>query len=313
MIRFVVMRVLQLVPLLFVISIALFAMLLLIPGDPTYAILGQEASEAQREALREQLGLNDPAPVQYINWLGDAVRGEFGRSLMTKEPVFDIVMRNTGATLQIITFAMIITLVVGLALGILSAMTQGSVWDSIFRFISSLGVGIPTHVLAVLLVLVFSVLLRWLPATGFVSIFDDPVAFVRSAFLPAVALAAGGIAIISRQMRSSLMEVMEEDYIKTAVSKGLTMNQVILHHGVQNSLLPVLTTAGVMVSSLIGGSVLVEAIFAIPGLGQVIVNSILQRDVPLLQGAILIVVLMVVLTNLVVDIAYRIVDPRISL
>ncbi|WP_256842087.1 ABC transporter permease [Ornithinimicrobium cryptoxanthini] len=306
-------RILHLIPLLFIISILLFAMLLLIPGDPTYAILGQEASEEQREALRQELGLNDPVVVQYTSWLFDAVRGDFGRSLMTREPVTDILVRNTGATLQVITLAMGFVLVGGLGLGILSVMTNRKFWDGVFKLISNLGVAVPTHVVAVLMVLVFSVLLGWLPATGFVSVFDDPAGFLRTALLPALALAGGGIAIISLQIRSSLLETLEEDYIKTALSKGLSHRAVILRHGVQNSLLPVLTTAGVIVSSLIGGSVIVEEIFAIPGLGAVIVNSILQRDMPLLQGAILIVVLIVVVSNLAVDVAYRLVDPRIKL
>nr|WP_306239280.1 ABC transporter permease [Ornithinimicrobium cryptoxanthini] len=313
MIVFFSKRILHLIPLLFIISILLFAMLLLIPGDPTYAILGQEASEEQREALRQELGLNDPVVVQYTSWLFDAVRGDFGRSLMTREPVTDILVRNTGATLQVITLAMGFVLVGGLGLGILSVMTNRKFWDGVFKLISNLGVAVPTHVVAVLMVLVFSVLLGWLPATGFVSVFDDPAGFLRTALLPALALAGGGIAIISLQIRSSLLETLEEDYIKTALSKGLSHRAVILRHGVQNSLLPVLTTAGVIVSSLIGGSVIVEEIFAIPGLGAVIVNSILQRDMPLLQGAILIVVLIVVVSNLAVDVAYRLVDPRIKL
>jgi peptide/nickel transport system permease protein len=179
--------------------------------------------------------------------------------------------------------------------------------------IGNLGVAIPSFVIAIFLVLIFSVKLRWLPATGFVNVTEDPVGFVKGTLLPAIALGSTGVAIISRQIRSSLLEVLEQEYIYTALSKGMKMSSVIWRHGLRNALLPAVTTIGVLLSHMIGGTIILESIFAIPGLGQVLVNSILQRDVTLLQGAVLFLVLLVVMINFLVDLAYTLIDPRIKL
>ncbi len=313
LIKFLIKRFLHFIPLLLIVTIIVFSLVLLIPGDPTFSILGQEATEEQREQLRQELGLDQPIYVQYGNWLFNSLNGDLGRSLLTKEKVLDVVLRNAGATMQLVFFSTLLTVIVGIVLGVSAVIGRGTKWEAFIRMISNLGVAIPSFVIAVILVVVFSVKLRVLPATGFVSVLEDPVGFVRSAFLPAIALGAAGASIISRQIRSSLIEVLEQDYINTALSKGMKMSKVIMGHGLRNALLPTVTTIGVLLSHMIGGTIILESIFAIPGLGQVLVNAILQRDVPLLQGAVLILVLLVVVINLLVDLAYSIIDPRIKL
>ncbi len=313
LIKFLIKRSLHFIPLLLIVTIIVFSLVLLIPGDPTYSILGQEATEEQREQLRQELGLDQPIYVQYGNWLFNSLKGDLGRSLLTKEKVADVVLRNAGATMQLVLFSILLTVIVGIILGVSAVLGRGTKWETFIRMISNLGVAIPSFVIAVILVVVFSVKLRVLPATGFVSVIEDPIGFVRSSFLPAIALGAAGTSIISRQIRSSLIEVLETDYINTALSKGMKMSKVIMNHGLRNALLPTVTTIGVLLSHMIGGTIILESIFAIPGLGQVLVNAILQRDVPLLQGAVLILVLLVVVINFLVDLAYSIIDPRIKL
>jgi peptide/nickel transport system permease protein len=311
--RFLAKRLLQLIPLLLIVTMVVFSLILLIPGDPTYAILGQEGSEEQREQLRKELGLDQPIHVQYARWLWNTVQGDLGRSLLTREKVADIVLRNAGATLQLVLFSVVLTVVAGILLGVAAVIKRGTIWETIVRMIGNLGVAIPSFVIAIFLVLIFSVKLRWLPATGFVNVTEDPVGFVKGALLPAIALGSTGVAIISRQIRSSLLEVLEQEYIYTALSKGMKMSSVIWRHGLRNALLPAVTTIGVLLSHMIGGTIILESIFVIPGLGQVLVNSILQRDVTLLQGAVLFLVLLVVMINFLVDLAYTLIDPRIKL
>lgn len=313
LIKFLVKRILHFIPLLLIVTMVVFSLVLLIPGDPTYSILGQEATHEQREQLRKELGLDQPVYVQYGNWLVSTVQGDLGRSLLTKEKVSDIVLRNTGATMQLVFFSIIFTVIFGVFLGVSAVLGSGTKWETFVRMISNFGVAVPSYVIAVVLVLIFSVQLKILPATGFVNVTEDPFGFVKGAILPAIALGAAGAAIISRQIRSSLIEVLEQDYIKTALSKGLKRSKVIMRHGLRNALLPTVTTIGLLLSHMIGGTIILESIFAIPGLGQVLVNAILQRDVPLLQGAVLVLVLLIVIINFFVDLAYSIIDPRIKL
>jgi peptide/nickel transport system permease protein len=313
LIKFLLKRILQFLPLLLIVTIVVFSLILIIPGDPTYSILGQESTEEQRAQLRTELGLDKPIYVQYGNWLMNALQGDLGRSLLTKEKVVDIVLRNAGATMQLVSLSILLTVFFGLFLGVSSVLKRGTKWETFTRIIANFGVAIPSFVIAVILVLVFSVNLKVLPATGFVNVTEDPIKFLKGAILPAIALGAAGAAIISRQIRSSLIEVLEQDYINTALSKGMKMSNVILHHGLRNALLPTVTTVGVLLSHMIGGTIILESIFAIPGLGKVLVNAILQRDVPLLQGAVLLLVLLVVIINFLIDLAYSIIDPRIKL
>lgn len=313
LVKFLLKRIFQFIPLLLIVTIVVFSLILLIPGDPTYTILGQEGTEEQREQLRQELGLDQPIIMQYGKWLMDILQGDLGRSLLTKEKVSNIIFTNAGATMQLVFFSLFLTVVVGVFLGVSAVLKRGTKWEAFVRIIANLGVAIPSFVMAVVLVVLFSVKFPIFPATGFVNITDDPIEFFKYAFLPAITLGASGVSIITRQIRSSLIEVLDQDYINTALSKGMKMSSVIWQHGLRNALLPTLTIVGLMLGNMIGGTIILESIFAIPGLGQVLVNSILQRDVPLLQGAVLILVVLVVVINFIVDVVYTIVDPRIKL
>lgn len=217
-----------------------------------------------------------------------------------------------GITFQLVTTAIVIAFVFGTTLAIVSMMKPGSWIDEFARLVSTMGTAIPNFLLAMLLLAVFSLSLGWLPATGFISLFDDPIGFVRSVLLPSIALGAVGMAQITRHMRSALIEVFESDYIRTAFSKGLSVRQTIFHHGIRNAILPVVTTVGILYGNLMGATVVVETIFSIPGIGQLAVDSIMQRDFAMLQGVVLVMVVIIIVINFTTDIIYSLLDPRIK-
>ncbi|MFM1652587.1 ABC transporter permease [Brevibacillus sp. B_LB10_24] len=310
--RFLLRRLMYVIPMLLVTTLVVFSLILLIPGDPAVSLLGENATQEKIEQLRHQLGLDQPVLVQYADWLGKAVQGDLGKSLFTGEVVSDSVAAHLGITFQIVVVAMIFSFLIGMIFAIASIIRPNSWLDYITRFFGTLGTAVPNFWLAMLLVLAFSIKLGWLPATGFVSISDSPVDFFKSVLLPAVSLGAFGAAQITRQLRSSLLEVLGTDYIRTAYSKGLLLWSVIWKHGVRNALLPVVTTAGLLFGNLLGATVVIETIFAIPGMGQLAVNSILQRDFPMLQGVVLVMVVMVLVINFLTDVIYGILDPRIE-
>ena len=248
LVKFLVNRIFQFIPLLLIVTIVVFSLILLIPGDPTYTILGQEGTEEQREQLRKELGLDQPVYVQYGKWLMDILQGDLGRSLLTKQKVSEIVFVNAGATMQLVLFSLLLTVITGVFLGVSAVLKKGTKWETFVRMIANLGVAVPSFVMAVVLVVIFSVKFKVFPATGFVNVTEDPIAFLKYAFLPAITLGASGVSIITRQIRSSLIEILEQDYINTALSKGMKMSTVIWRHGLRNALLPTLTTVGLMLS-----------------------------------------------------------------
>lgn len=310
--KFLLRRFMYVIPTLIITTLVVFSLILLIPGDPAITLLGENATPEKIEEIHEQLGLNKPILVQYGNWLLNAFQGDLGRSIFTGELVFEAVTGRLAVTLQLVICSTIVSVVGGMFFAITSVYFPNSVMDYLSRFISILGASFPNFWIAMLLVIIFSLNLDMLPATGFISITENPIGFFKTITLPAISLGMVGMAVITRHLRSSLMEVMEADFVRTAYAKGASRLRAIFKHGLRNAMLPVVTTIGIGFGNAIGGTVVIETIFAIPGTGQLAINAILQRDFMMLQGVILILIVIVIIINLITDIVYAILDPRIE-
>ncbi|MEI3613161.1 ABC transporter permease [Pseudogracilibacillus sp. SO30301A] len=310
--KYLLRRLIYVIPTLLITTFVVFSLILLIPGDPVVALLGENATPEKIAQLQEQMGLNKPIIIQYGDWLLNAVQGDLGRSLFTGEPVFDAVIGRLGVTLQLVVISTIISVSFGMLFAVISVYFPNNLLDYLARFVSIVGASFPNFWIAMLLVILFSLHLGWFPSTGFTNITDNPGGFLKTVMLPAISLGAIGIAVITRHLRSSLLEVMESDYVRTAYSKGNSRWKAIFSHGLRNAMLPVVTTIGIGFGNAIGGTVVIETIFAIPGVGQLAVNAILQRDFMILQGVILILIMLVIIINFITDIIYAILDPRIE-
>ncbi|MDR7483649.1 MAG: ABC transporter permease [Armatimonadota bacterium] len=291
------------VPTLIGVTVIVFALIRLIPGDPARLILGLQASEDEVQRLRLELGLDRPLYVQYARFLARLARGDLGQSAVTREPVIDEIGSRLPATVQLAVSSIVVATLVGMAAGILSATRQYAAADYLVMTVALFGVSLPVFWLGLMLMLLFSVYLNWLPAGGY----GTPAHLV----LPTVALAAFSIAIIARMTRSSLLEVFNQDYIRTARAKGLHGRVVILRHALRNALIPVITVIGLQFGALLGGAILTETVFAWPGMGRLLVTAITSRDYAVIQGVVLIFAGLFTLVNLVVDVLYAYVDPRI--
>jgi ABC-type dipeptide/oligopeptide/nickel transport system permease component len=308
MITFILRRLVESVPVLVVASLVVFSMLHLVPGDPVEAMLGSAdagmsaAGSHMAQQIRQELGLDEPLPVQYVRWLGGVVHGDFGMSYVRRRPVVDIVLERLPSTLELAAAGLLIAAAVGLVFGIGAALKRNTPLDGLIMIVSLGGVSTPNFFLAMLLILVFSVLLGWLPATGS-GTFDRLV-------LPAIALGYNGVAIVARLTRSSMLEVLNRPYVTTAQAKGLAQRTVVLRHALRNALIPIVTVIGLQVGHLVAGSVIVETVFARQGMGQLAIEAILTKDFPVVQAVILFSAVAYVLANLLVDIAYGFLDPR---
>jgi len=299
-------------PVLLVVSMIAFALLYVLPGDPAVAILGENGGNQQTYlALRHDLGLDQPIYVQYANWLGRLLHGDLGQSIRTHEPVSAVLAQRVPISLYLGMAGLVVGLALGLSVAIISALKPGSRIDSVGTVLAMGGVAIPSFWQALLLVYVFAVVLRWVPPSGFTSPFDDPGLSIRMLILPAIVLGTHSAAVIMRQGRSALIEVLEQDYITTARSKGLHVRSVVARHALKNAMIPIVTVVGLQVGSLVSGAAITETVFAIPGVGRAAVDAIFFRDYPVLQGAVLVLTFAVLLTNLVTDVAYAYLDPRI--
>lgn len=300
------------IPVLFLVSIVSFLLLYLLPGDPALAMMGEDSGrEEQYLALREQLGLDDPIYVQYGHWAWRMLQGDLGRSVRTNEPVMEVLLSRAPITIYYGAAAMIIGLAIAFPVAMVSALKPGSRFDVIGTFFAMAGVAIPNFWLAILLMYVFAVFLGWLPASGYVSPFEDPVRSLKLLIMPAVALGTAWSAIFMRQLRSAMIEVLAQDYIKAARAKGLSHGVVATRHALKNAMIPVITVIGVQVGNIMSGAIITETIFAVPGVGRIAVDAIFFRDFTLLQGAVIMMTLAVLLANLITDLAYGYLDPRI--
>ncbi len=312
MLNYVLRRFLHLVPVLFVVSLALFVLLRLLPGDPSTAILGQEATEEQRAALRTDLGLDEPLWRQYVDWIAGIFRGDLGQSWLTREPVGAAIADRLPVTVELGITSLVLATLIGIPLGILAAVRARRATDSVVTGAAMLLLSIPHFYLATLLVLLFAVTLRWLPASGFVPFTENPAENIKYLILPAVTIGSTIVAVAMRQTRGSLLATLGEDYVRTAEATGLGPRRIVLVHAMRNALAPVTTVIALQVGALMSATVITETIFTLPGMGTLIVNAIFSRDMPIVQGAVLVVVAFVLAVNLLTDLIYAWLDPRIA-
>ncbi|MEI6760438.1 MAG: ABC transporter permease [Betaproteobacteria bacterium] len=314
MIAFILRRLLQLLPVLLIASTGIWAMIYAVPGSPVAAMVGENATPEQIQAVTVRLGLDRPVHVQYAAWLGSALQGDFGLSIQNREPVLSLIGQRIPATLQLGLAATLVGLLLGIPVAVLSALKPGSLLDRALSGWSALALGVPTFWLGILLILLFAVHLRWLPsASGYVSVFEAPLDAIRNLLLPALTLGVYVSGIFARFLRASLLGELKADYVRTARSKGLPERDVIGRHVMRNALLPFVTIVGLMMATFIGGTVVTEAVFTYPGLGRLLIQAISTRDYPLIQGCILFILLVFVFINLAVDVLYAYIDPRIDL
>ncbi len=325
MIAYVIRRLLMLIPMAIGMVVVTFGLLLLIPGDPAAVLLGQDATPEAIASLRAALGLDDPWYLRLWHYFAALLQGDMGRSIFQNQPVAEIIAGRLGATIELAVVSLVLATVIGLTLGVVAAIRQGSLVDTVAMLFAQLGVSMPVYWLGLLLMLFFAVQMGWLPAIGRgpplyealgAALMGRPQALWDSLShiaLPALALAANSAAIISRLVRASMLEVLREDFVRTAYAKGLRRGRVVVRHALRNALLPVISVIGLRFGALLGGAVLTETIFAWPGLGQLTIAAISQRDLPLIQGIVLTFAIIFALVNLIVDLLYAAVDPRIRL
>lgn len=313
MLQHVVKKILSVIPLLFLISLILFLIISMLPGDVAASLVGDSTDVEYVEQMRQKLGVDRPWYEQYWSWLTNVLRGDLGRSMLTsREPVINKVMVRLPVTLELTLLSILISILFAIPLGILSAVKRGKVFDMIGSVLSMIGIAMPPFWLGILLLLLFSVTLGWLPASGYVPFFQDPIANLRCMILPALSVGIAFAATIMRQTRSSILEVLSQDYIMTARSKGLRERIIMWKHALRNALIPVITVISMQIGRLIGGSVVTEMVFSLPGMGREIANSLLARDYPVCIALILITAVFVVLVNTLVDVIIVFVDPRIG-
>ena len=312
--QYVVRRLLQMLPVLGIITFMVYALMLAIPGDPARALIGpgESLDEEQLELIRKEYNLDKPAIVQYGIWLGRAFRGDLGRSTQNQRPVAEELGTRALVTLQFGVVAWILAMVIGVPAGMVSAVYRGKPVDFITTIVSIGGVAIPNFWLGIMAILLFGVILGWLPTQGYVDLTEDPVEGLRHMILPAFALGITSWALIMRQSRSAMLEVLAQDYMRTARAKGLRERTVIWVHALRNALLPVVTVFGLQTGRIFAGAVVIETLFGIPGMGNYMVQAIFARDFMAVQGAVLLMALAVLFANLVTDIVYAWLDPRIK-
>ena len=311
--RYLLRRLLQLGPVMIGVSLIVFLVLHLTPGDPAEVMLGSQATQEDLTRLRAQLGLDQPLHIQYLHWISHVVRGDLGRSLWMKRPVLSEVLERFKATLLLTASALLLSTVGGIALGIGAATRANSLLDRLSTVASLFGASMPVFWLGIVLMVIFSLWLGWLPASGMFAPYGGggPRDLLAHLLLPAVTLAAASVTIIARLTRSAMLDVLGQDYVRTARAKGATEWAVVVRHALKNALIPIVTVVGVQAGYLLGGAVLTETVFAWPGVGTLVVQGILARDVPLVQGCVLVIAFTFVLVNLAVDVLYAYLDPRI--
>ena len=311
MLKLILNRILIAIPTLFIVSLFVFALQHALPGDPFLVIAGEERDPEAIARLRAIYRMDDPVIVQYFAWLLQVIQGEFGRSLRTGEPVLGLILQKLPVTLQLATASMLVALVIGLPAGIIAAVRKGTAVDYTASAVALSGLSIPNFWLGIVMILVFAVELRWLPASGYVPFFSDPLGAIETLIMPAIVLGTGLAAFIMRHTRSAMLEVLRSDYVRTARAKGLNENVVINKHALRNALIPVITLSTILFGELLAGAVLTEQVFTIPGFGKLIVDAVFNRDYGVVQGVVLCTAIGFIVMNLVADMLYILVNPRL--
>lgn len=311
MVRLIVRRLAALVPLLFIVTLVVWALLLLIPGDPALSLAGDTATPEQVEAIREKLGLDDPAYVRYGRWIGGVVQGDLGTSLFTSYEVRDAIVERLPVTLSLVGTSFVLSMLIGIPAGVIAAVKRGKFLDRLLTVGTSVGVAVPNFWLGLMLITFLSSKLGWFPAGDYVPITENPFEWAHHMALPSITLALAAAAEIGRQTRASMVDVLDRDFIRTHRAKGIPQRQIIAKYALKSALMPVVTVAGLQVARLFGLSTIVEQIFNMQGVGQLVIDAVFKRDVPMIQGVVLMVTLVVVLTNLMVDVSYGYLNPKV--
>jgi peptide/nickel transport system permease protein len=307
---YIAKRLLVAIPTLLIISVFVFSLQKLLPGDPILAMAGEERDPVVIELLREKYRMNDPVVYQYFYWLGSVVQGDFGVSLRTNQPVLELVAEKLPVTIQLALMSMFFAFIIGVPMGILAAVKQNTWIDYVANIVALSGLSIPNFWLGIMLILLVSVQLGWLPASGYESIFVDPVRSLQTMIMPSFVLGTGLAATLMRHTRSSMLSVMKSDYIRTARAKGLSTREVVLSHSFRNALLPVITLTALLFGELLAGAVLTEQIFTIPGFGKLIVDAVFNRDYAVVQGVVLCTAVGFIFMNLLADVVTVLLNPR---
>lgn len=308
---YLIRRLASFVPVLVLTSVLVFMLLHLAPGDPVDMIVGEDRPGPEViVAIRAQYGFDQPVPVQYLRWAGNAAMGDFGYSYRSRQPVIQLILARLPATIELAVLSILLSLAIALPLGIFAALRRGSWVDAFASLVSALGASMPAFWLGILLIYVFALALRWLPPSGYVSPFEDLALNLRLMVLPVITLGVGYAAVLTRYVRASMLESLGLEFVRTARAKGLAEPSVVVGHVLRNALIPIVTVLGLETGRLLGGAVLTETIFALPGLGRLAVDAILSRDFPTMQAAVMFMAVVVLLSNLTVDLLYGTLDPR---
>jgi peptide/nickel transport system permease protein len=317
--RYVVRRLLQLIPVLILVSLAVFLLVRAIPGDPVLVMLGIDPdartriSEEQYRVVQHQFGLDRPIYVQYLNWADNIIHGDLGLSLASRRPIFEIIFERYPATLYLAAIALFVGLIIAIPAGVIAAMRQNTGLDYAAMGFALWGVAMPNFWLALMLIVLFSLKLGWLPAIGYASPFENPFLFLQHALLPAIVMGTELAAPLTRYVRAEMLEQLKQDYVRTAWAKGLPSRMVIVKHALRNSLIAAVTVVGLQTARLLGGATIIETVFSWPGVGRLLIDGIYARDYPIVQGAVLLIAVTYVFINLIVDVFYKWLDPRIKL
>jgi peptide/nickel transport system permease protein len=317
--RYILQRIWQLIPVLVLVSVAVFLIIRLIPGDPVLVMLGVDPeervriSEEQYRSLQQQLGFDQPLHIQYFHWIKKVLQGDLGLSLGSRRPIFEIVLERYPATLYLALTALFTGLVIAIPMGVIAAVRQNTSADYAAMGFALWGIAMPNFWLALMLIVLFSLKLGWLPSIGYASPLDDPFRFLQHVFLPALVMGTDMAAPLTRYIRAEMLEQLKQDYVRTAWAKGLPSRMVIIKHALKNSMIAAVTVVGLQTANLLGGSTIVETVFSWPGVGRLLIEGIYARDYPIVQGAVLMIAVTYVFINLVVDIVYKWLDPRIKL
>lgn len=295
-----------------IVGIMTFLLVHLTPGDPATVILGPDATQEEVDRLRDDLGLDESLPVQFLIWIKGVAQFDLGDSLFLARPVSEAILNRAEPTIMLTLYSMTISIVIGVPAGIIAAVKRGSLLDRLLMVFAISGAAVPNFFLGILLILLFAVTLGWLPSGGYVNITDDPVEHFKTMIMPAFAIGVSAAGLLARLTRSSMLDVLSEDFVRTARAKGLNYRTVVVRHALRNALIPVVTVIGYSLGGALGGAVVTETVFAIPGMGRLVVQSVARRDFPVIQGAVITIAAFYVLANLLVDVLYVFIDPRIS-
>lgn len=311
MLRLVLRRLLALVPLLLIVTLIVWGLLLLIPGDPALSIVGNDATPDQVAAIRTELGLDDPGYVRYGRWLGGLVQGDLGTSLFTSYEVSDAIRDRLPITMSLVGTAFVLAVAIGIPSGILAARRRGRLVDRMLTVGTSVGVAVPNFWLGLVLITFFSLRWGWFPSGGYVPFTEDPIDWAYHIALPAITLALAAAAEIGRQTRAGMVDVLEQDFVRTHRAKGMSERQIMTKYALKSAMMPVVTVSGLQIARLFGLSTLVEQIFNMPGVGQLVIDAVFKRDIPVIQGVVLLVTVVVVFANLAVDVSYGYLNPKV--